>query len=44
MIGADMAWRRENREPSAPPRRTTSKREEMGREKEALNALRFERM
>lgn len=40
MMGLDTAWRKEKREPRAPPRRTTSKREEIGRWKEALKALR----
>jgi hypothetical protein len=36
MMGEAMAWRAENMEPRAPPRRTMSYRLSMGREKEFL--------
>jgi hypothetical protein len=35
-MGEAMAWRREKREPSAPPRRTMSYFELMGIEKDCL--------
>jgi len=35
-----MAWSKENSEPRAPPRRTTSKRELIGRWNDCLKALR----
>ncbi len=36
MRGDARAWRKEKREPRAPPRRTMSCREDEGREKEVL--------
>lgn len=40
MTGEAMAWRKEKREPSAPPRRTMSYFELMGIKKDCLYALR----